>query len=90
MLADMEAELLAKAEASPNFRKMVIGLAEEAAERRIIWSNEHKSLNHSSMLENQWWTKLNFCKDVFVNSQILMLVKIVMRLLILFNEELPS
>lgn len=36
MLSDMEAELLAKAEASPNFRKMVIGLAEEAAERKII------------------------------------------------------
>jgi hypothetical protein len=36
MLANMEAELLAKAEASPNFRKLVIGLAEEAAERNVI------------------------------------------------------
>ena len=38
MLADMEAELLAKAEASPNYRKLVIGLAEEAAERNVIWT----------------------------------------------------
>ena len=36
MMADMEAVLLAKAEAAPNFRKLVIGLAEEAAARRII------------------------------------------------------
>ena len=36
MMADMEAVLLAKAEAAPNFRKLVIGLAEEAAARTII------------------------------------------------------
>jgi hypothetical protein len=36
MVAGMEAELLAKAEASPNFRKLVLGLAEEAAERNVI------------------------------------------------------
>ena len=36
MVSAMEAELLAKAEASPAFRKMVIGLAEEAAQRNII------------------------------------------------------
>ena len=32
----MEADLLAKAEASPSFRRMVIGLAEEAAARNVI------------------------------------------------------
>jgi hypothetical protein len=36
MVAGMEAELLSKAEASPNFRKLVLGLAEEAAERNVI------------------------------------------------------
>ncbi len=39
MVSAMEAELLAKAEASPAFRKMVIGLAEEAAKRNIIWTS---------------------------------------------------
>ena len=32
----MEAKLLAKTEASPDFRKMVVGLAEEAAQRNVI------------------------------------------------------
>jgi hypothetical protein len=36
MLANMEDELLAKAEASTNYRMLILGLAEEAAERNII------------------------------------------------------
>jgi hypothetical protein len=36
MVEAMEAELLVKVAASPNFRQMVIGLAQEAAERNII------------------------------------------------------
>jgi hypothetical protein len=36
MAETMEVELLAKAEASPEYRRLVIGLAEEALERKII------------------------------------------------------
>jgi hypothetical protein len=36
MMEAMEIELLSKAEAYPEYRKLVVGLAEEAAERKII------------------------------------------------------
>jgi len=36
MMGAMEVELLAKAEASPAYRELVIGLAEEALERKVI------------------------------------------------------
>ena len=36
MMKAMELEFLSKAEKSPNYRKLVIGLAEEASERNVI------------------------------------------------------
>ena len=36
MIEDMETELLAKAEASPAYRELVMGLVQEAAEKNII------------------------------------------------------
>jgi len=36
MLEEMEAKLLAKVEASPEFGDFVIGLAQEAADRNVI------------------------------------------------------
>jgi hypothetical protein len=36
MMEAMEVELLAKAEASPEYRGLILGLAEEALERKVI------------------------------------------------------
>jgi hypothetical protein len=36
MLEGLEAEFLKKAESSPEFRNLVIGLAEEAAQKNVI------------------------------------------------------
>ena len=36
MIEAMEAALLAKAEASPAYQELIIGLAEEALERKVI------------------------------------------------------